>query len=100
MKTKNMDEPHVWKHFNNSFPACSAISKRTRSLCTQPAMKNGKCRFHGGKSTGAITETGKLKRNGANFRHGFYSKQSIAERKKAKKIIRSIENEIASILTK
>lgn len=31
-------------------PRCSAIAKSTGVQCTQPAMANGKCRFHGGKT--------------------------------------------------
>jgi hypothetical protein len=31
---------------------CGAKAKRTGKKCSQPAMKNGRCRLHGGKSTG------------------------------------------------
>lgn len=44
---------------------CGA-KKRDGSLCSQPAMQNGRCRMHGGKAA-----TGE--RNGA-FKHGRYSK--------------------------
>lgn len=35
---------------NAQRPRCSAIAKSTSVQCTQPAMQNGKCRFHGGKT--------------------------------------------------
>lgn len=38
---------------------CSAKSKRTGKLCMNIAMKNGKCRNHGGLSTGPKTKEGK-----------------------------------------
>ena len=35
---------------------CNALSKRSRQRCQAPAIKGKiKCRFHGGKSTGAKT---------------------------------------------
>lgn len=49
--------------------------------CRQPAMKNGRCRFHGGKCTGAKTVDGLAKIKLANTKHGFYSAEAIAERK-------------------
>ncbi len=39
-------------------PTCGA-NKRKGGICKGKAMKNGRCRLHGGKSTGAITEEGK-----------------------------------------
>lgn len=34
-------------------PLCGAKSKRSGNRCQNRAMENGRCRFHGGKSTGA-----------------------------------------------
>ena len=36
-------------------------------------MKNGRCRLHGGKSTGAKTPQGKAGQRLGNFKHGCYS---------------------------
>lgn len=41
--------------------------------CRQPAMANGRCRFHGGKSTGAKTTKGIARQRRANLKHGAYS---------------------------
>lgn len=58
-------------------------------LCRQPAMTNGRCRLHGGKSTGAKTEKGRLRIKKANTKHGFYSADAIAERRLFRKLIKS-----------
>src|SRR5262249_9809038 len=34
-------------------PRCGAHSRRTGKPCRNGAMKNGRCRLHGGKATGA-----------------------------------------------
>ncbi|MCP3679709.1 MAG: hypothetical protein GY782_05365 [Gammaproteobacteria bacterium] len=72
---------HVLPQFKHSVPRCTAKSKRTGNLCRQPAMKNGKCRFHGGKSTSAKTVEGKRRRDTARLTHGYYSKESKEERR-------------------
>jgi len=33
-------------------PRCGAKCKQRDGFCLNPAMKNGRCRIHGGKSTG------------------------------------------------
>ncbi|MFZ2587629.1 MAG: HGGxSTG domain-containing protein [Alphaproteobacteria bacterium] len=52
---------------------CGAKAKRTHKPCKQPAMKNGRCRLHGGKSTGPKTRKGIERIQSANYRHGRYS---------------------------
>jgi hypothetical protein len=37
---------------------CGAKSKRTGKPCQAPAMKNGRCRLHGGKLTGSGAKKG------------------------------------------
>ncbi len=59
---------------------CGAKNKKGLP-CKAKAMKNGKCRLHGGKYTGAKTEEGKRRRNKANFKHGIFSKEWIATKK-------------------
>lgn len=50
---------------------------RSDTLCQSPAMKNGRCRMHGGKSTGAKTKEGIRRIENANLIHGFYSKENV-----------------------
>ena len=47
--------------------------------CRQPAMANGRCRLHGGKSTGAKTEAGRWRIKKANAKHWCYSKEANVE---------------------
>lgn len=47
----------------NAHTLCGATSKRTGFPCRQPAMKNGRCRLHGGKTPkGKERETPTTKR--------------------------------------
>jgi hypothetical protein len=58
-------------------PRCGA---RTRAGCScrQPAMANGRCRFHGGKSTGPRTEAGRARARTNRLVHGLRSAELIA----------------------
>jgi hypothetical protein len=42
--------PHVRMSNLVNVPACSGVSRRTGLPCNQPALENGRCKFHGGKS--------------------------------------------------
>jgi hypothetical protein len=53
-------------------PRCGART-RAKSCCAQPAMANGRCRFHGGKSTGPRTAEGRLRCRQAKLQHGGYA---------------------------
>ena len=54
-------------------PRCDAKTRRgTRCQC--PAMKNGRCRLHGGLSTGPRTPAGIERIRQAVTKHGRYSK--------------------------
>jgi hypothetical protein len=72
------------------FKQCGATSKRSGLPCVQPAMKNGRCRFHGGKSTGPKTVEGKQAQRQGNLRHGYYSIASQIERLQAKLLMQGI----------
>jgi len=60
--------------------------------CRQPAMANGRCRLHGGKSTGPKTEEGKRKSALANLKHGLYTKDAVAEQKEYRAMLRWYDN--------
>ncbi len=68
---------------NNTVKLCNARSKQNNHKpCRQPGMlTNGKCRLHGGKSTGPKTPEGKLRSAQANYKHGYYTNMAILERK-------------------
>jgi hypothetical protein len=58
-------------------PRCGART-RAGSSCRQPAMANGRCRFHGGKSTGPRTEAGRARVRSNRLVHGLRSAEMIA----------------------
>ncbi len=51
---------------------CGAYSKRTGLHCRAPAMSNGRCRMHGGVSTGPRTAEGLARIVAARTRHGLH----------------------------
>jgi hypothetical protein len=61
----------------NNAPRCGAKTRKG-TPCKGPAMLNGRCRMHGGKSTGPRTPEGLERSREANFKHGLYSAESIA----------------------
>jgi hypothetical protein len=58
-------------------PRCGART-RAGGSCQQPAMPNGRCRLHGGMSTGARTEAGRERLRGIHTTHGGYGRDSLA----------------------
>lgn len=61
---------------------CGAKAKtNNHNPCRKYAMANGRCRLHGGLSTGPKTPEGKQKSRLAVLKHGFYSKSALEERK-------------------
>jgi hypothetical protein len=59
-------------------PKCGAKCKQSEGLCRNPALPNGRCRIHGGKSTGPKPK------------HGQYSKKSRARKKQVQQLIKSL----------
>jgi len=71
----------------------SRCGARTRcgGSCRQPAMTNGRCRFHGGKSTGPRTVEGRRRSRSARLVHGFRSADIIDLRSAAARIGRDLK---------
>jgi hypothetical protein len=63
----------------NAAPRCGART-RTGNPCRSPAMPNGRCRMHGGRSTGPRTIEGLNRLRAANTTHGAYSAARSATR--------------------
>ena len=67
------------------FLAARRCSARTRAkgCCRQPAMANGRCRFHGGKSTGPRNAEGRRRCREVRLIHGGYAAEIKALRRQA-----------------
>ena len=77
---------------------CGAKNRRGAS-CQCPAMPNGRCRLHGGLSTGAKTPAGIERIRRAMTKHGRYSKEAKAEREFYRRLLRECEETMASLAT-
>ena len=87
MKTE--DNPmHLPIHLS---PRCGAKTRKG-SPCCAPAMPNGRCRMHGGASTGAP----KGEANGM-YRHGRYTNEALAERRELSAWIRTIRQVVENV---
>ena len=71
----------------NAAPRCGARSKRTGKPCRAAAMPNGRCKVHGGKSTGPRTLKGLERSRRANWKHGYYSREARAGRSRVRAAI-------------
>ena len=61
---------------------------------------NGRCRLHGGKSTGPRTEEGRARIAAAQFKHGNRSKAAIAAQRAKAARGRAIRAELAALEVK
>lgn len=77
----------------NSAPRCGAKTRKG-TPCRAPAMANGRCRMHGGKSTGPRTPEGLERSRKANWKHGHYSVESIALRRYISSLLRQSRDTI------
>jgi hypothetical protein len=90
MIIKRKDQPQgPWLKNGNpvfdlqSLPRCKAKARsRNYEPCRQPAMENGCCRYHGGKSPGAAIG------NSHAFKHGLFTQRMIEQRQEVAQLIR------------
>ena len=80
----------------NSAPRCGAKTRKGIP-CRSPAMKNGRCRMHGGASTGPRTPEGLERARKANWKHGMYSTQAKAEQQLYRQLLRESEAVLQSV---
>jgi len=71
-------------------PSCRART-RAGTPCQSPAMRNGRCRMHGGKAPGAP------KGNRHAFKHGRYSSEAIAERRAFAALLREMRDLVEQV---
>lgn len=80
--------------FGPDWPGKTCGAKtRKETPCQGIAMKNGRCRMHGGKSTGPKTSAGKDAIRRAHWKHGRYSvfSQEVQKREAARRRIERAE---------
>lgn len=70
---------------------CGARTRRS-GVCQSPAMANGRCRMHGGKSSGAPCG----KKHG-RYKNGHYTKVSLKQRQELYELIRTIKLTIKNV---
>ena len=74
---------------HEKIPRCGAKT-RPGHPCGHYAMSNGRCRYHGGKSTGARKPHRPIK-------HGLYTKEAIANTKYIRELIEESNQSIADV---
>jgi hypothetical protein len=72
-------------------PRCGAKTRRGIE-CRAPAMHNGRCRMHGGPSTGPRTPEGLARSRRARWKHGLYSAEAKAEARVFRQRMREAED--------
>ena len=84
----------------NAAPRCGAKKRRKGTPCGSPAMANGRCRIHGGTSTGPKTEEGIENIRKTHLKHGQRSAEAIRRRKEGAALRREIKRlaDIADVL--
>lgn len=68
-------------------PRCGAYCRTTGQACRTPAMPNGRCRMHGGKSTGAPRGPAHPR-----YKHGRRSRSEIESKRKTRLILRTLRS--------
>ena len=77
-------------------PRCCART-RCGGECRQPAMPNGRCRMHGGLSTGPRTPAGLARSRRARWKHGARSAEVRALRRAARAQLRRVRTVLAAV---
>jgi len=64
---------------------CGAKTRR-KTPCQSPAMPNGRCRMHGGKSPGAPTGM-----DNGNYKHGQQTTEKLQERQQVRQLLKDLQ---------
>lgn len=74
-------------------PRCGAFCRTTGGTCRNAAMANGRCRMHGGMSTGAPKGIAN-----PHYRHGLRTNETMLQRKAARIFIRAARASASELL--
>src|ERR1039457_2781160 len=100
------NEPHAqrrgWLKNGNppgDFSTAPRCGTKTRKgpACMAPAMPNGRCRMHGGASTGPRTAAGLARSMRANWKHGGFSAEAKHEANYFRQLLRTCKERLADI---
>ena len=85
--------------FGADWPGKRCLAKtRKGTLCQRPAFKhNGRCRLHGGLSTGAKTSAGLQRISDANLKHGRHTKDILEAQRNSAAVGRKVKRELKRI---
>ena len=91
----------VHTRFGPNWPGIRCLAKTRRGTkCLSAAYKhNGRCRLHGGLSTGARTPEGLQRISEANIKHGRQTKDKLAAQRHAAKVGRRVMSELKRLET-
>jgi len=97
--TKSISERGKATRFGHDWPGerCGAKTRRGTE-CRRPAYKqNGRCGLHGVKSTGARTTDGLQRISTSNLKHGHYTKDKLAKRRRSAEVGRECRAQLKII---
>jgi len=77
-------------------PRCGARTRRGKP-CQAPAMANGRCRMHGGLSTGPRTPEGLERSRKARWKHGQYSVEAVQRRRLMRDLLSECRETVARL---
>jgi hypothetical protein len=92
-KAPHAQAPYRLPQVAAAAPRCSAKTRMCRP-CAGPAMVNGRCRMHGGTSTGARTAVGLERLRQVPFKHGrrgAEARQAARDRGQARQVLAVLE---------
>ena len=97
--TKCISELGRPTRFGPDWPGKRCLAKtRKGTLCQRPAFKNnGRCRLHGGLSTGARTPEGIQLISEANLEHGRYTKDKLEKKRRTAEVGRTVKAKLKLI---
>ena len=95
MQVEAHAQPRGWLKNGNPPGELSKAAKcgaktRKGTLCEGPAMPNGRCRMHGGPSTGPRTPEGLERSRRARWIHGLYSEEARQQRAESRRLMKQL----------
>ncbi len=73
---------------DNPVRACCGARTRAGHSCRSAPMPNGRCRMHGGPSTGPRTSEGLARMRASKLRHGMSTAEALSFRRAVAKLKR------------